>query len=160
MYAPHVHVHSNVLQWFISKLGIRVQQWLDTLRLLYWYSTDAYAMAQLPTTHPVTREVTGQRPSGQDLQKLRMQLFRFMQISTSEQVVEDDVHAIVSCVVESKDDLHVTEVLRFFLHLITAKHARMYSFVMHFLCNTVYSRDLGAYARCRRVHMAAETVGA
>ena len=141
----------------MNVVGFGVQQWLDVLRLLYWYSPDTYAMAQMPTIHPVTREITGQRPVGNDLVQLRAQVFGIMRIITHDEVQKSDVRAILHCVMESKDDQHVIDVLRFTLQLITPQHARMY--IQHAVYSLCDSNNLGTHASFRRIHRIAQTTG-
>eukprot|EP00698_Gefionella_okellyi_P004064 TRINITY_DN1378_c0_g1_i1.p1 TRINITY_DN1378_c0_g1~~TRINITY_DN1378_c0_g1_i1.p1 ORF type:complete len:2456 (-),score=520.26 TRINITY_DN1378_c0_g1_i1:2419-9516(-) len=106
-------------KWFRDGIGFGVQEWLDVLRMFYWFEPDSASQAQLPAIHPVTKQTTGQRPSGDDLTQMRLQIFQIMQTLAKDDVRMPDVQAVVYCLADCRDDRHLGDVLQFFYGLIS-----------------------------------------
>eukprot|EP00698_Gefionella_okellyi_P026273 TRINITY_DN9942_c0_g1_i1.p1 TRINITY_DN9942_c0_g1~~TRINITY_DN9942_c0_g1_i1.p1 ORF type:complete len:2968 (+),score=749.63 TRINITY_DN9942_c0_g1_i1:68-8971(+) len=107
-------------RFFRTYLSFTIQHWLDILRLFYYHVPETISFATNPKVQPVTKDITGQRPAGDDLLELRQAILNIAYLQASD-LQPDDLAAVILCLANSQDDLHIVDVLRLMSKIISLK---------------------------------------
>ncbi|KAK9130032.1 hypothetical protein Sjap_010519 [Stephania japonica] len=94
----------------------RLPRVIDMIQQFYWDQAKfKYAYGGKPLLHPVSKEVIGERPSPEDVRKIRLLLLSLGEMSLRQNVAESDIKALVAFFEKSLDMTCIEDVL----HMVT-----------------------------------------
>ncbi|KAK9165680.1 hypothetical protein Scep_000871 [Stephania cephalantha] len=94
----------------------RLPRVIDIIQQFYWdQAKSRYAYGGKPLLHPVSKEVIGERPSPEDVRKIRLLLLSLGEMSLRQNIAESDIKALVAFFEKSQDMTCIEDVL----HMVT-----------------------------------------
>ncbi|XP_078166919.1 binding protein isoform X2 [Carex rostrata] len=85
---------------------------LDVIRQFYWDKADTRsAFGTKPLLHPVTKQVMGERPSREEICKIRLLLLSLAEMAIRQKITAPDVKALISIFERSQDMAFIEDAL-------------------------------------------------
>ncbi|KAI4388687.1 hypothetical protein MLD38_000993 [Melastoma candidum] len=94
---------------------------LDMIRIYYWNVKSRLCIGSKPLLHPFTKEIIGERPSLDDIHKIRLLLLSLGEMSLRQNVVAADISALVAFFENSQDMACIEDSLHMVIRAISQK---------------------------------------
>lgn len=99
----------------------RLPHVIDIVRQYYWDVKSRFSMGSKPLLHPVTKEIVGERPTQDEIHKIRLLLLSLGEMSLRQSITAADVKALVSFFESSQDMACIEDVLHMVIRAISQK---------------------------------------
>lgn len=100
----------------------RLPRVLDIISQFYWGSAKCqYAMGGKPLLHPITKEVLGERPSQEEIHKIRLLLLSLGEMSLRQNIAASDIKALIAFFETSQDMACIEDVLHMVIRAVSQK---------------------------------------
>ncbi|XP_031393123.1 BEACH domain-containing protein B isoform X2 [Punica granatum] len=99
----------------------RLPRVLDIIRQYYWDVKSRVSVGGRPLLNPVTKEVIGERPSQDEIRKIRLLLLGLGEMSLRQSIAAGDIKALVAFFETSQDMACVEDVLHMVIRAISQK---------------------------------------
>ncbi|KAH7524781.1 hypothetical protein FEM48_Zijuj06G0155600 [Ziziphus jujuba var. spinosa] len=100
----------------------RLPRVLDIIRKFYWDNeASRSAIGRKPLLHPVTKQVIGERPSNEEIHKLRLLLLSLGEMSLRQNIAAADIKALIAFFETSQDMSCIEDVLHMIIRAVSQK---------------------------------------
>ncbi|KAH7849592.1 hypothetical protein Vadar_020109 [Vaccinium darrowii] len=100
----------------------RLPRVLDIISQFYWGSAKCqYAIGGKPLLHPMTNEVLGERPSQEEIHKIRLLLLSLGEMSLRQNIAASDIKALIAFFETSQDMACIEDVLHMVIRAVSQK---------------------------------------
>ncbi|EXB79620.1 BEACH domain-containing protein lvsC [Morus notabilis] len=100
----------------------RLPRVLDIIRQFYWDNAKSQlAIGNKPLLHPVTRQVIGERPSNEEIHKIRLLLLSLGEMSLRQNIAAADIKALIAFFETSQDMSCIEDVLHMVIRAVSQK---------------------------------------
>lgn len=100
----------------------RLPRVLDLIRQFYWDNPKSRsAIGAKPLLHPITNQVVGDRPSREEVQKIRLLLLSLGETSLRQSIAVPDVKALIAFFETSQDMVCIEDVLHMVIRAVSQK---------------------------------------
>ncbi|GLU16070.1 hypothetical protein SLE2022_325200 [Rubroshorea leprosula] len=95
---------------------------IDIIRQFYWDNAKSrFAIGGKPLLHPVTKQVVGERPSREEIRKVRLLLLSLGEMSLRQNIAPADIKALVAFFETSQDMTCIEDVLHMVIRAVSEK---------------------------------------
>jgi WD40 repeat protein len=100
----------------------RLPRVLDIIRIFYWDNGKSrYVIGSKPLLHPVTNNIIGERPSKDEIRKIRLLLLSLGEMSLRQAIAVSDIKALVAFFELDQDLACIEDVLHMIIRAVTQK---------------------------------------
>ncbi|KAK2659945.1 hypothetical protein Ddye_006478 [Dipteronia dyeriana] len=100
----------------------RLPRVIDIIRQFYWDNAKSrFAIGSKPLLHPVTKQVIGERPSREEIRKIRLLLLSLGEMSLRQNVTTADIKALLAFFETNQDMTCIEDVLHMVIRAISQK---------------------------------------
>lgn len=100
----------------------RLPRVLDIIRQFYWDDIKTrFAIGSKPLLHPVTKQVTGERPSKDEIHKIRLLLLSLGEMSLRQHISASDIKSLIAFFERSQDMACIEDVLHMVIRAVSQK---------------------------------------
>ncbi|KAA3476613.1 BEACH domain-containing protein B-like isoform X3 [Gossypium australe] len=104
---------------------------IDIIRQCYWDNVKSrFAIGGQPLLHPITKQVIGERPSREEIQKIRLLLLSLGEMSLRQSIAPADIKALIAFFETSHDMTCIEDILNMVIRAVSQKPLLM-SFLEH-----------------------------
>lgn len=134
---PHIWVYADyevqrelymfLIQYFENDARLltalcQLPRIIDIICQFYWDKmTGRPAFGRKPLLHPMTRQVIGQRPSQEELHKIRLLLLGLAEMSLRQKIAASDIKALVALFERSQDMACIEDILHMIIRIVSQK---------------------------------------
>nr|XP_011458851.1 PREDICTED: BEACH domain-containing protein lvsC isoform X3 [Fragaria vesca subsp. vesca] len=95
---------------------------IDIIRQFYWDNPKSrYAIGNMPLIHPITKQVLGERPSNDEIHKIRLLLLSLGEMSLRQKIAGADIRALIAFFETSQDMTCIEDVLHMVIRALSQK---------------------------------------
>ncbi|KAG7971974.1 hypothetical protein I3843_07G161500 [Carya illinoinensis] len=94
---------------------------LDIISQFYWDNASRFAIGSKPLLHPTTKQVIGERPSQEEIRKIRLLLLSLGEMSLRQNIVAADIKALIAFFETSQDMTCIEDVLHVVIRAVSQK---------------------------------------
>ncbi|KAH0760080.1 hypothetical protein KY290_023573 [Solanum tuberosum] len=100
----------------------RLPRVLDIIRQFYWDDVKTrFAVGSKPLLHPVTKQVIGERPSKDEIHKIRLLLLSLGEMSLRQHISASDIKSLIAFFERSQDMACIEDVLHMVIRAVSQK---------------------------------------
>ncbi|KAG5612800.1 hypothetical protein H5410_024081 [Solanum commersonii] len=100
----------------------RLPRVLDIIRQFYWDDVKTrFAVGSKPLLHPVTKQVIGERPSKDEIHKIRLLLLSLGEMSLRQHISVSDIKSLIAFFERSQDMACIEDVLHMVIRAVSQK---------------------------------------
>ncbi|XP_042494689.1 BEACH domain-containing protein B-like isoform X2 [Macadamia integrifolia] len=100
----------------------RLPRVIDIIRQFYWDNPKSpSAFGSVPLLHPLSKQIVGERPSREEIRKIRLVLLSLGEMSLRQNIVASDVKALIAFFERSQDMACVEDVLHMVIRAVSQK---------------------------------------
>ncbi|XP_062026093.1 BEACH domain-containing protein B isoform X1 [Rosa rugosa] len=100
----------------------RLPRVIDIIRQFYWDNPKSrFAIGNMPLIHPITKQVLGERPSNDEIHKIRLLLLSLGELSLRQNIAGADIRALIAFFETSQDMTCIEDVLHMVIRAISQK---------------------------------------
>ncbi|KAH0695321.1 hypothetical protein KY285_022418 [Solanum tuberosum] len=100
----------------------RLPRVLDIIRQFYWDDVKTrFAVGSKPLLHPVTKQVIGERPSKDEIHKIRLLLLSLGEMSLRQHISASDIRSLIAFFERSQDMACIEDVLHMVIRAVSQK---------------------------------------
>ncbi|XP_027772213.1 BEACH domain-containing protein B isoform X3 [Solanum pennellii] len=100
----------------------RLPRVLDIIRQFYWDDVKTrFAVGSKPLLHPVTKHVIGERPSKDEIHKIRLLLLSLGEMSLRQHISASDIKSLIAFFERSQDMACIEDVLHMVIRAVSQK---------------------------------------
>ncbi|XP_075088788.1 BEACH domain-containing protein B isoform X2 [Nicotiana tabacum] len=100
----------------------RLPRVLDIIRQFYWDDVKTrFAIGSKPLLHPVTKQVIGERPSKDEIHKIRLLLLSLGEMSLRKHISASDIKSLIAFFESSQDMACIEDVLHMVIRAVSQK---------------------------------------
>ncbi|KAK4722545.1 hypothetical protein R3W88_012778 [Solanum pinnatisectum] len=100
----------------------RLPRVLDIIRQFYWDDVKTrFAVGSKPLLHPVTKQVIGERPSKDEIHKIRLLLLSLGEMSLRQHISASDIKSLIAFFERSQDMACIEDVLQMVIRAVSQK---------------------------------------
>ncbi|KAK9271394.1 hypothetical protein L1049_026984 [Liquidambar formosana] len=100
----------------------RLPRVIDVIRQFYWDNTKSRsAIGIKPLLHPITKQVIGERPSKEEIRKIRLLLLSLGEMSLRQNIAVSDIKALIAFFETSQDMTCIEDVLHMVIRAVSQK---------------------------------------
>ncbi|KAH7567643.1 hypothetical protein JRO89_XS07G0111300 [Xanthoceras sorbifolium] len=100
----------------------RLPRVIDIIRQFYWDNAKSrFAVGSKPLLHPITKQVIGERPSREEIRKIRLLLLSLGEMSLKQNIAIADIKALLAFFETSQDMTCIEDVLHMVIRAISEK---------------------------------------
>ncbi|KAM7253246.1 hypothetical protein ACFE04_025864 [Oxalis oulophora] len=100
----------------------RLPRVIDIIRQFYWDNMKSkFAVGSKPLLHPVTKQAIGERPTKEEIRKIRLLLLSLGEMSLRQNIAAPDIKALVAFLESSQDMTCVEDVLHMVIRAVSQK---------------------------------------
>lgn len=100
----------------------RLPRVIDIIRQFYWGNAKSRsAIGSKPLLHPITKQVIGERPSKEEIRKIRLLLLSLGEMSVRQNIAASDIKALVAFFETSQDMACIEDVLHMVIRAVSQK---------------------------------------
>ncbi|BFG19464.1 hypothetical protein CerSpe_057380 [Prunus speciosa] len=100
----------------------RLPRVIDIIRQFYWDNPKSrFSIGSMPLLHPVTKQVLGERPSNEEIRKIRLLLLSLGEMSLRQKIAAADIRALIAFFETSQDSTCIEDVLHMIIRALSQK---------------------------------------
>ncbi|XP_050124229.1 BEACH domain-containing protein B-like isoform X1 [Malus sylvestris] len=100
----------------------RLPRVIDIIRQFYWDNPKSrFSVGNTPLLHPITKQVLGERPSNEEIRKIRLVLLSLGEMSLRQKIAAADIRALIAFFETSQDSTCIEDVLHMLVRALSQK---------------------------------------
>nr|XP_028963058.1 BEACH domain-containing protein B isoform X2 [Malus domestica] len=127
VYKVQLELYMFLIQQFdndprLLKSLCRLPRVIDIIHQFYWDNPKTrFSIGSTPLLHPITKQVLGERPSNEEIRKIRLVLLSLGEMSLRQKIAAADIRALIAFFETSQDSTCIEDVLHMLVRALTQK---------------------------------------